>query len=253
MYPELRKKYILDFLDTYDSVSVNDVALYCKVTAMTIRRDFDELEAAGKLVRVHGRAVKPEALGTLYNFDQKATQNKYLKELICKKAATLINDNDIIFIDCGTTLSHLAKNLSAFKNLLVITNSLPVVTELLNFPNIKVNIIGGEVDTGRKAIYGPLAEKTISSYYVNKAFIGADGISVESGLSSYDVKESAITLCMAQNADKVILITDSSKIGKVTYARFASIDILHTIVTDHKIDHEMKDKLIQMNIQVITN
>ena len=252
MLAEKRKKTILELIHKKEVVTVPEIASKCNSSEITARRDLLELEEKGLLIRTHGGAVKSNTMvNGMFGFEKKIEQNKDNKEYICKKAAEYINDNDIIFIDCGSTLYYLCKYINRKMNVKVITNSLPVVSELINYPNIKITLIGGEIDSERKAIYGPTAEKYIEEYHVQKAFIGADGVSVNGGLSSNDEKESAITKKMASSADTVFLLCDSSKIEKDSMMKFAPLSIVDYLITDKEIDPGISNNYNELNIQVI--
>jgi len=126
-----------------------------------------------------------------------------------------------------------------------------VVSELINFDNIKLIVIGGEVLNERKAIYGPSAERVISHYHAKKAFIGSDGISLSRGLSSYDENESLITLKMAENADEVFLLCDSTKIDKDSFVNFAPVSIIDYVITDQDLDPKLISKYKRNNVNLI--
>ncbi|MDR0349774.1 MAG: DeoR/GlpR family DNA-binding transcription regulator [Tannerella sp.] len=232
MISELRKEVILETLTEKGVLYTSDIMKICNVSEITIRRDLIDLESRGLLIRTHGGAIKSKTLDhQLFSYDLKINKNKQCKELICRLAAGCIKDHDIIFIDCGTTLSFLTQFIVNM-NLTVITNSLPVVSELISVSNIRLSLIGGEIASERQAIYGPLAERSIDYYHANKAFVGADGVSLHNGLSSYDEKEAAITRKMIENADEVFLLCDSSKIEKNSYVRFAPLSKIHHLITD---------------------
>ncbi len=250
---ELRKKIILDVLNEQEIIMISDIVKRCNVSEITIRRDLINIEKEGLLVRTHGGAIKPKRGNQLFTFDIKLNQNLLKKEEICQTAAKHIKENDIIFIDCGTTLFHLTKYIKKFKSLIVITTSLPVISELLEYSNIKLIVIGGEVDLPRKAIYGPVADKTINSYHADKAFIGADGISLKNGLTSYYEKEASVTLRMAENSSEVFLVCDSSKIEKNSFFKFAPFSKIDHLITNNDIDpqhlKEYRDAGIDMIVE----
>lgn len=252
MNPELRKKIILKALNEQGVISTQEVIKRCKVSEITIRRDLAELETRGLLIRTHGGAVLSKAGDQLFTYDFKINENRQNKEEICQIAARYIKNNDIIFIDCGTTLSYLSKYITKIESLIVITNSLPIVSELINFSNIKVILIGGEVANERKAIYGPVAANSIAKYHANKAFIGADGVSLQNGLSSYDEKEAAITLKMAENADEVFLLCDSTKIEKNSFVKFCPFSKINYLLTDRLLDVTQIEKYKKANVNIVT-
>jgi len=253
MIAEKRKKLIVDLLNNAEAVAIQDIVDRFNVSAITARRDLADLEKKGLLVRTHGGAIKPEesANGFLF-FDQKVEHNKEKKEEICRIAAKYVNDNDTIFIDCGSTIFRICKYIKNVRNLIIITNSLPVVSELITVNNIKINLVGGEVDQQRRAVYGSTAEKFISGYYADKAFIGADGVSLEYGLTSYDEKESSVTKAMAHYSGEVFLLCDSSKLEKRSYLKFAPLDIVDHLITDSEIDKKDLDNYRGSGIDVVT-
>jgi len=140
-------------------------------------------------------------------------------------------------MDCGTTVFFLARFITRYKNLRVITNSLPIVSELIPYPQIKIYLIGGELDNNRKALYGTMTENLIARYKADKAFIGAGGVSLEHGLSSVDEKEASITIKMAQAAKKVFLLCDSSKIENDSYFTYSSLSLVNLLITDKGLDN----------------
>jgi DeoR family fructose operon transcriptional repressor len=114
-----------------------------------------------------------------------------------------------------------------------------------------VILIGGEVTGERKAIYGPVAGNNIKQYHANKAFIGVDGVSLQNGLSSFDEKEAAITLKMAENSDQVFLLCDSSKIEKNSFVKFAPFSLIDYLITDKEVDNEYLEKYRKSNINIV--
>ncbi len=251
MHQEKRKKLVLDLLNEKEAISVQDVVKRCGVSEITIRRDLLDLEAKGMIIRTHGGAVKTLAVDHLFTYDQRFNRNRENKEAICREASRYIRDNDILFIDCGTTLIHLTRYIPKFTGVTVITNSLPVVSELINFPQVKLVMVGGEAVSERKAIYGPMAERNISRYHATKAFVGADGVTLAKGLSSFDEKESAITFKMIGNADEAYLLCDSSKIGKDSYITFAPLSEVDCLITDKDLEEGLFNTFREQDVNIV--
>jgi len=252
MISEFRKELILNLLNEDGVLYTHEIMKKCNVSEITIRRDLTELEAKGLLIRTHGGAVKSKVTDMLFTYDLKINQNRHKKEMICQMASQYIEEGDVIFIDCGTTLSLIIPHITKFNKLTVITTSLPVISELIKYPNIRLSLIGGEIDVERQAIYGSVAENNIKMYHANKAFIGADGISLKKGLSSYDEKEGFITLQMMENSDEVFLLCDSSKIEKNSFVIYASITSIHHLITDDLISPEHLKSYRDFGVDVIT-
>jgi len=248
---EKRFKLILEEIDKQESVDISELSKKCKVSDITIRRDLTELEDKGLLIRTHGGATRTRSISGLFTFDNKIQKNKSVKELICKKAAQFIDENDVVFIDNGTTLYYMHKYLHQVNNLIVITNSLPLVSELIVFNNIRTILIGGEVSSERKAVYGPTAEKNIAEYHATKAFIGTDGISLKSGLTSYDENEANVTKKIAEVSDQVFLLCDVSKIEKDSFIKYAGFEMIDYLVTEDSIDPGLKKQYEKQGIKVV--
>ena len=229
-YPK-RKQLILDKLNTRGEVDVKEIAAGLEISEITIRRDLNRLAADGLLFRTHGGAMKVNPLEIPHDFVNKAAKNIEAKDKICRAAAGFINDGDIIFMDCGSTVFRLCQFIKN-KKIKVITNSLPVVFELQN-SLVSLNIIGGEFDKERQAVHGKIAGEHIARYKANKAFLGVDGISVN-GLFANSELESDITQAFAGHSAKTFLLCDSSKIGKESYLKFGDLNMIEAIFTDSR-------------------
>ncbi|MCK5155378.1 MAG: DeoR/GlpR transcriptional regulator [Spirochaetales bacterium] len=252
MDQEFRKKHILEEIERNGRVSLQELVKRFQLSEMTVRRDLTELERQGFLIRKYGGAVKTEAVDTLFSFNRRVERNSDQKEAVCRTASQFIYDGDIIFIDCGTTLFRLARFIKN-KRIRVITNSLPVVSELLNDPQIRLSFVGGDIDSDRQASYGRIAEKIISEFKADKAFIGMDGVSLSNGLSSFDEKEGMITKTMAEHAGKVYLLCDSSKIEKDSYFRFAPISLIDILITDSEMNSQLVGLYKEKGVEIISH
>ena len=252
MKQEFRRKHILKLLDKNEVVSIQELVSQCSISEITARRDLTLLEKQGLLKRTHGGATRNYSTTEMIGFDTNALDHQMQKINICNLASTLIEDNDTIYMDCGTTVFYLARFLPKFKNIRVITNSLPIVLELLPYPNIVVNLIGGELDNSLKAFYGSMTESLMARYKADKAFIGTGGISLANGLSSNSEKSALVTLKMAEAASKVYLLCDSSKIEKDSYFNFSGLSLIETIITDNEISQERIDLYKEKNINILT-
>ena len=170
-----RKQAILQSLTDTGEADIKPLAAALKVSEITIRRDLNQLAADGLLRRTHGGAIKVAPHNLPFPFANKAAINVKAKEAIARRAAAGINDGDIIFLDCGSTVFHLCPFIKN-KKIRVITNSLPILHELQD-SRVSINLIGGEFDAERQAIHGKMAEYHIAKYRANRAFLGIDGIS----------------------------------------------------------------------------
>src|ERR1700678_3134709 len=224
-----RKQSILQRLADTGEADIQELATALEVSEITIRRDLNKLAADGLLQRTHGGAIKVAPPNPPFPFANKAAVNVKEKEAIARRAAASINDGDIVFLDCGSTVFHLCPFIKN-KKIRVITNSLPIIYELQD-SQVSINLIGGEFDAERQAIHGKMAEYHIAKYRANRAFLGIDGISPR-GLFANSEKEATLTMALAANSVSVWLLCDSSKIGRETYWQFAGLQLIGTVITD---------------------
>lgn len=229
-----RKQKILKIVEEQGEADVKELALRIETSEITIRRDLALMAADGLIFRTHGGAMKLSLANIPVSFEQKVTANIEQKDYIARLAAQEIQDGDIIFMDCGSTVFRLCQFIRN-KQIKVITNSLPVVYELSN-TEVSINLIGGELDNKRQAIHGQMATEHIRRYKVDKAFVGVDGISLENGLSAASEKEAEITISMTAQANRTYLLCDSSKIENDKYLKFAPLNIINVLVTNEKND-----------------
>ncbi len=224
-----RKQKILDQLDVSGEVQIKELATELGISEITARRDLNQLALDGFLYRTHGGAMKINPLDKPINFINKAAQNAVAKDNICRLAAAQILDDDVIFMDCGSTVFRLCQFIKN-KKIKVITNSLPVVYELQH-TMVSLNIIGGELDAERQAVHGSTAYEHILKYRASKAFLGVDGIS-QNGLFANGEKEAAITTAFARQSNYTYLLCDASKIDQETYLKFAELSLVNALITD---------------------
>lgn len=243
-----RKNIILDILDSRGEVTVKALADELGISEITVRRDLTLLTADGLVYRTHGGIMKVELTKTPFHFSNKAAINVEEKDNICRLAAQEIREGDIIFMDCGSTVFRLCQFIRN-KHIHVITNSLPVVYELMH-SSVKINLVGGEIDQQRQAVHGKIAEEHIRRYKADRAFIGVDGISVANGLSAFSEVEAGITLAMFANAAVSYLLCDASKVGKDKYFQFAPLDALDVMITNKRT--EETELIEKAGIRVIT-
>ncbi|CAG5009623.1 Glycerol-3-phosphate regulon repressor [Dyadobacter sp. CECT 9275] len=233
-----RKNKILQLVREHGEVNIKELSAATGASGITIRRDLQVLAEDGLIFRTHGGAMKPDLVKTPVDFINKVARHISEKDQICRRAVQLIEEGDTLFMDCGSTVFRLC-GLIRHMDVRVITNSLPVVHELMG-STVRLNLIGGELDKMRQAMHGSIAVEHIGRYHANKAFVGVDGISAAKGLSASSEKEAEITMAMAANSSQTYLLCDASKVGRDSYLQFADIDILSALVTNEKTESVLK-------------
>lgn len=250
MFAEERKNKIIELIKSGQSVKVSELAKMFNVSESTIRRDLNELETMGAIVRTHGGAVNSFHTNFEPSFIEK--QDKYLceKDYIGKIAARLINDGDTIILDAGTTTQYIARYITA-KNVTIITNSVNLANDLSSREDIEVIITGGIIRPKTKAMVGFIAEDTLRQFRVDKAFIGANGVSIKFGVTTPNSMEANVKRAMMENAKEVYLCVDSSKFNEVTFSLICPVSRVNYIITNNMEDEE-KVKYKKLGVEVIT-
>lgn len=240
-----RKQLIMEKLSHDKFVRLDDLVSLIDTSESTVRRDLDELESERKLHRVHGGAELPHSLQEEFTNQQKSIKNIQEKMQVARKAASLISNDDVIFVDAGTTNELLLGYLNQ-DNLTVVTNSIHHAAKLVD-KNIQTIIIGGHVKKTTDASIGAVAYEQIKQLNFDKAFLGINGID-EEFLTTPDMEEAVIKKTVIENARKSYIVTDSSKIGRVSFAKVDKIENA-TIITNQSSGALMKK--IKENTRVI--
>ena len=244
-----RKRLILQMVEERGSADVPELADLLQTSTMTVRRDLIQLAASGLLYRTRGGAMTIRLAMDTQQFAHKAAVNADRKEYICRIAAGEIQEGDVVFMDCGSTVFRLCPFIRN-KRITVVTNSLPIVAELMN-SDVSINLVGGEVDKNRQAVHGRMAGEHIARYRANRAFIGAGGISLKNGLSANSEREADTAATMARQSEKTYLLCDSSKLETDNYVNFAPLSLFTVLVTDNLADADVLTRYRQAGLTVM--
>ncbi|GAA3254900.1 DeoR/GlpR family DNA-binding transcription regulator [Dactylosporangium siamense] len=250
MYAEERQQEILRIARAKGRVEVAGLADELNVTTETIRRDLTMLERAGVLRRVHGGAIPVERIG----FEPAlATRDAVLieeKERIAKVALAEVPEEGAIILDAGTTTARLASLLPADRELTVVVNSPVIATTLGVRPNLNVLLLGGRVRGKTLATVDDWSLRPLADLYVDVAFVGTNGISVERGLTTPDPAEAAVKRAMIRAARRTVLLADHTKLGNDYLARFGELADLDLLITDTVADSDLVGDLEAAGVRV---
>jgi DeoR family transcriptional regulator, fructose operon transcriptional repressor len=242
LFVEERKMKILEFIEEHRKATVVELCQQFKVSSATIRNDLRDLETAALLIRTHGGAMVRTKTGLEPDMSLRKVQNLEEKRRIAEAALRLVEDGDTIILDTGTTTYELARLLGEKRDLTVVTNDLPIALLLEEFESVRVVLIGGMV---RKKFHCTVASSfsgmnALSDLAVDKAFMAANGFSLEKGASTPDMNHSETKKLMISIAARVVLLFDSSKMGRNSFAIFAPVDKIDAIVTDSLHENERR-------------
>jgi DeoR family transcriptional regulator, galactitol utilization operon repressor len=241
-----RKKAILDRLSEDSRVSVATLAQTLGVSVVTVRTDLAALEEEGFILRTHGGAMPafhPHIL-------ERMRQGKDRKAAIAKVAADKIQDGDTVIISAGTTTALIAKYLLGRRNVHIVTNNTLLLTYARTNPQLRVTLVGGEFRPSEEGLVGPLAIQSLDQIYVSKAFIGVDGVSVKHGLTAHLVESADLVRKMAEQAQQVFAICESTKFQKPGFARILPFDGVGGLITDAGLSAEDEAGLREAGVSI---
>jgi DeoR family transcriptional regulator of aga operon len=240
-----RLSAILDRVSERGSVDVNDLASALGVSGATVRRDLQTLSSGKLLVRTHGGAVARlvdagDGAGHLAE-----------KRRIGAAAAALVDHGAVVGFTGGTTALEVARALAHRTDITFVTNAINIASELVGRPGLRLVVIGGIVRSSFELV-GPAAEAMLANYHLDIAFIGVDGLTPQEGCTTHDEMEAQTDLAFLRRARRSVVVADSSKIGKVTFARICTVTDVDDIVTDRGITDEQLLSLSAAGAQVTT-
>ena len=241
MLKSKRKQLILEKVMKDKFVSLEYLVKALDTSESTVRRDVDELESERKLRRVHGGAESLHFLQEEESNQEKSIKNIQEKTRIAQKAASLIQEYDVIFIDAGTTNELLVNELHD-PSVTVVTNSIHHATKLVE-RNIPTVIIGGVVKRSTDASIGGVALNQIGQLNFDKAFIGMNGID-DGFFTTPDMEEGAVKRAILENAKRTYVLADASKLGQTSFAKVAPISRARLITnqTESEVIQKIKEK-----------
>lgn len=250
MFSEERQQKISELLKEKSSLKVSALAEIFKVSESTIRRDLQEMEEKGLLTRTHGGAVSVQGTSFEPSFKEKEIEEREQKVAIAKIASSMIEDGDTIILDSGTTTLEIAKRIQANK-VTVITNSIDIAEVLSGNEKVDLIVTGGSMRVTTRAMVGHITENVLKNFRVDKAFIGANGISIEEGITTPNFTEAQTKKAMMNVANKVIIAADSSKFNKVSFSVISPIRAVSSIITSGDLDKEILRDFEDAGVEII--
>ena len=254
MYAEERQHAIAGLVTERGRVSVAAVAEQFGVTPETVRRDLALLERAGVLRRVHGGAVPAAAALTLAELalgERRDTRTEAKRKIATAALDLLPGMDGSVLLDGGSTTAALADILPPDRRLYVATNSVPIAARLTATAGITLHVLGGRVRGITQTAVGDATVRAMADLRVDIAFLGTNGISPGHGFSTPDEAEAATKRAMTGAAQRVIVLADSSKLGREHLVRFAGTDDVDVLVTDGEADPGVVAELETLGIEVL--
>ena len=251
MTKEERHAIILDNLLRHERVQVSELAEILEVSAVTIRKDLTELEKDGKLYRSHGHAIKMDPYINNRSVNEKEKLMPKEKLMIGSLGASLITRDDSIIVASGTTVHAFARCIKPVHRLTVVSASLRVSEIVSANEAVEIIQLGGTLRHSSQSVVGEYAKAPFADCACSKLYLGVDGIDLEYGITTTDIREAELNKVMMRAAQKVIVLADSSKFHRRGFSKIADMDEVDIIITDAGISSSTARRLEESGIEVM--
>ena len=247
-----RREFVLGLLSRRGEASVAEISTAAGVSEMTVRRDLDALQRDGVLRRVHGGAITAISRSYEPPFSVRATKALDAKRRIACAVAGLIDDGETLILDVGTTVLEVARALRGRRNLTVLTASLRILDLLADERDMTVMATGGLLRHRELSFVGDLAERAFDELLFDSFVMGVGGMTLDAGLTEFNLDDARVKKHAVSSARRCIVAADSSKLGKVAFARIAPIERVDVLVTDGDTNPEMLEAFRSADAEVVT-
>lgn len=251
-----RRQRIVKQVQEFGEVRIAELTQQFGVSDTAIRRDLNLLERNGQVRRIHGGAVTIVRSPAGKTFQTSAKRHHQEKSCIGQAAANLVQPGESIILDSGTTTLEVAlalqNSLSSPQPITIVTNSLPIILGLMDWTAGNLNVLGGILLPEHQATVGPQTIANLRLLQVSKAIIGCDGLSISHGLTTAHMLVAEVGRVMVEVARQVIVVTDSSKLGKKGFTQIVPIEAVDMLITDQNAPQENVDEIRALGIEVLT-
>ena len=242
---------IKDFIFNNKKVTLEQICNEFNISKSTIRRDLQDILLSDKNFKKIYGGIKFDSKDASIPFSERKITNIESKISIAKKASELVEDNDIIFIDFGTTVLHIVDYLKEIKNLTIITNNLEVIYRAINYDNINIISLSGILNRKNLSFLGSFSANILKTLNISKCFMSTTGLSVNNGVTDLSTLEAEIKSIAVQRSKKVILLSDKSKFNCVSLQTYCELNEIDILITDEKPPEDINSFLIDNNIEIL--
>ena len=247
-----RQSEIVKMITGKGAVTTTELVSIFDVSVETIRRDLLELEKQGILQRVHGGAIKVGEMTPIVDLTRRKELDKDSKIELCETAAMLVEDGDIICIDCGSTAIYFAEALKRrLSKLTIVTHSLDVFNIMVEKAGFEVILCAGFFMKEEKAFYGHFVQEALKKIHVQKAFLFPSAISLQGGVGDYIEELQQVQRQMMQCSDKVYFLANSEKFEKHALLKLCDMSDAYVYVSDEKLNESYKKLYQEAGLNVI--
>jgi DeoR family myo-inositol catabolism operon transcriptional repressor len=238
---------IEDYIYENKTVTLDQLCRVFDVSKNTVRRDLKEIISGGNFKKIYGGITVKDSKD-LPPFSERNISNLDAKKRIAARAAELVEDSDVIFIDSGTTTIHMIDYIKNRKNLTVITSNLEVMIRVIPYENIKLITLSGELDRNTLSFTGDTASAVLKSYNISKAFMASAGLSVDGGVTNSSTKEYDIKCTAVKRSNSVYLLAGKDKYNVVAIMTYCALDKLTGLIADEPPPQDIADYMEEHEI-----
>ncbi|MBF2758169.1 MULTISPECIES: DeoR/GlpR family DNA-binding transcription regulator [unclassified Staphylococcus] len=250
MLPTERREKIIEKLEKEEFLELKHLHKSLNISMETLRRDIQQLVKEDLVSKEYGGIrIKKENNGESI-IEKRLNKNLAMKQQIAEKALTQIEDGDCIFLDSGSTTLQISKELKKRKNLTIITNSIPVMMEILNQGHTIISI-GGKVRASEQSITSYDFLFNFDRLNIDKAFICCSGISFEKGITDYNLEEIETRRKILNISNLKFLTADSSKCNQIVTVKICELTDIDAFITDDNLENDFKVKMKKLSINVL--
>jgi len=246
-----RQEEIRRFILSKGDVSVEDLCAQFNSSEATIRRSLKDLADRGFILRTRGGASAMPPSVPEPHVNLRVAELAPQKAAIARAASKFVHDGDTVFLGSGSTVLAIAHQLNQRQNLTVISNSLPVINLFASHPNISVIVLGGLLRNAELSMIGHLTEQGINELRADVAFIGIRAIYPGIGLANDYLPETVTDRAIVHMSQKVIVVADHTKFGKVATSFVAPFSAIHTIITDWEVDESLLRQVEEIGVEIV--
>lgn len=250
---EERRREMLNLIESQGRATIAELVKRFDVSAVTARADLDALAKMGAIVRSHGGAVRCEEPVRDYPVSYKAELHRTEKSRIGRAAAQLVQPNETVILDSGTTTWEIARQLKALKlpGVTVITNALNIAVELADEPAISVIMLGGILRHISSSFVGPQAEAMLREMHADRLFLAVDGFDIDIGPTTPDILEAQLNTRMMDVTKETTVVADSSKLGRRSVSRIGTMSQIRRLITDTDAPPEFVQSLRTKGVEIL--
>lgn len=252
----VRRERMADLIARRGFVRVSELSEVFSVSEVTVRSDLAALDDGDEIRRVHGGAVRRGARARETSFEESLEASAQDKRAIGRVAASLVGSGQSVLLDVGTTTLAVAQALKErtdLEDLVIITNGLHIALELESeIPRFTVIVTGGALRPLQHSLVHPLARAVLDQVHADVAILGCNGVDVAGGVTNVNLPEAEVKQLMVAAAERVIVVADASKLGRVSLGTIAALDSVDLLVTSDGADPALVAELSAAGVEVLT-